>query len=907
MKTVVVAGDLIWDNNLVNQPTLPIHHHEALATTVLHERDGGAWYLRDIVKLACADLSDKSIHGHVSRPKSERTQKDCVGQAHQVWALHDKARGDKPQVWRISEFLGCQNPPDGSMPVPLECDPPNPDLLVLDDICLGFRDHPDHWPASLQPGGKPNQIVLKTSSTPDQGRLWAALLNKHADKLTVIVSATLLRTRGADISQALSWDKTIEDTVRELTTGISSQDLGRCRRVVVHFGTEGAASFTRCRPAWEKVKSLYPQATFERFLYHPKETENAWRARRPGRTFGCSSLLAATMARHVLAPESYPLFIALGRGLAAVRAAHEVGGGAGDKDFNSDAAHNQVAAILHPPKVDDKKKRKEPAAIFSTAFPHAILDDPVQGEQKADHSDLLADLTGKGLEYVTAKATEIVVDGLEDGLSLAPKARYGKYMTVDREEIERINAVRNLIITYQNSPADLRPLSIAVFGPPGSGKSFAIKQLADELFGKKGSIFEFNLSQFRSPDELHRAFHRVRDVSVQGKIPLVFWDEFDSDKLDWLRHFLAPMQDAEFQEGEAVHHLGKAIFVFAGGTCETFEAFVEKSKEQAQTDDKKAADEARQKKVPDFISRLRGFVNVKGPNPIGTFGCSDESNLGQDEAAAQKDPAHIIRRGIILRVTLEMTCPQIIDPKTRKASISAGVVRAFLRTRKFLHGARSLTSVVTMSALSGKRHFDVSSLPQDDLLSLHVLSEDFMEHVHQGQLHVHILEALAEACHVAWMKQKKNGGWEYGDPRDDKKKLHPLLKPYAELDEEGKEGNRRTARVTQAKLLDVGYKIRPRRTNSKKPSPKTTPTLRSKLVRIEHDVWLRDHLLRGCDYAPETNEDLLLHRDVCPFDPMPKEDKLLDQAIARKIEPVLHAHGYELVKVDRPARARSTR
>ncbi|MBL7222393.1 MAG: AAA family ATPase [Candidatus Brocadiae bacterium] len=907
MKTVVVAGDLIWDNNLVNQPTLPIHHHEALATTVLHERDGGAWYLRDIVALACGKMSDIQIHGHVSLPKSKRTLKDCVGQAHQVWALHDKERGDKPQVWRISKFLGCQNPPEGSAPVPLECEPPDPDLLVLDDICLGFRDHPKHWPAALQPGGKPKHIVLKTSSTPTQGRLWATLLKKHANRLTVIVSASLLRTRGADISQALSWDKTIEDTVRELTTGISSHDLARCRRVIVHFGTEGAASFTRCRPAWEKVRSLHPRATFERFLYHPEETENAWRARRPGRTFGCSSLLAATMARHLLAPESYPLFIALGRGLAAVRAAHQVGGGAGDEDFDSDAAHSQVSAILHPPKADDKSKREEPAAVFCSAFPHAILDDPVQVKRPAGHSDLLADLTGKGLEYVTAKATEIVVDGLKDGLSLAPKARYGKYMTVDREEIERINAVRNLIITYQNSPADLRPFSIAVFGPPGSGKSFAIKQLADELFGRKGSTFEFNLSQLRSPEELHRAFHRVRDVSVQGKIPLVFWDEFDSDKLDWLRHFLAPMQDAEFQEGEAVHHLGKAIFVFAGGTCETFEAFVEKGKEQAQTDDKEAAEEAKQKKVPDFISRLRGFVNVKGPNPTGIADNPDKTNLEQDEAAAQDDPAHIIRRGIILRVTLEMTCPQIIDPRTKKAAISAGVVRAFLRTRKFLHGARSLTSVVTMSALSGKRHFDVSSLPQDDLLNLHVLSPDFMGHVRQGQLHLHILEALAEACHEAWMEQKKKDGWRYGDPRDDKKKLHPLLKPYAELDEEGKEGNRRTARVTQAKLLDVGYTIRPRRTSSKKPPPKITKTVRDRLVRIEHDVWLRDHLLRGYDYAPNTNEDLLLHRDVCPFDRMPPEDKALDEAIARRIEPVLQANGYELIKVDRPARARSSR
>jgi len=50
----------------------------------------------------------------------------------------------------------------------------------------------------------------------------------------------------------------------------------------------------------------------------------------------------------------------------------------------------------------------------------------------------------------------------------------------------------------------------------------------------------------------------------------VLWDEFDSDlsgeSFGWLRHFLAPMQDGTFQQGQMIHPIGKAIFVFAGGT-----------------------------------------------------------------------------------------------------------------------------------------------------------------------------------------------------------------------------------------------------------------------------------------------------------------------------------------------------
>ncbi|MBK8280226.1 MAG: hypothetical protein IPK94_09000 [Saprospiraceae bacterium] len=59
-------------------------------------------------------------------------------------------------------------------------------------------------------------------------------------------------------------------------------------------------------------------------------------------------------------------------------------------------------------------------------------------------------------------------------------------------------------------------------------------------------------------------------ISTSGKTPLIFFDEFDtaynSKALGWIQYFLAPMQDGVFKDGEKLHPLGKAIFVFAGGT-----------------------------------------------------------------------------------------------------------------------------------------------------------------------------------------------------------------------------------------------------------------------------------------------------------------------------------------------------
>jgi hypothetical protein len=78
---------------------------------------------------------------------------------------------------------------------------------------------------------------------------------------------------------------------------------------------------------------------------------------------------------------------------------------------------------------------------------------------------------------------------------------------------------------------------------------------------------EFNLSQLRSVADLQTRFHEVRDVTLRGDLPLVFWDEFDApfggSTLGWLAHFLAPMQDGRFHEGARSHPIGPAIFVFA--------------------------------------------------------------------------------------------------------------------------------------------------------------------------------------------------------------------------------------------------------------------------------------------------------------------------------------------------------
>jgi hypothetical protein len=957
VKTVIVSGDLLWDYNLAQHPLAQTtYRKDPLQRSRLSNRAGGAWYVEDMIRLACSDL-DLDIRAPV-RPQNPFGQEIAgISRAYSLWALHERNLDSKKKndrVWRISQFLGCETP-DEPLPLRAPDDIPDPDLLVIEDMGLGFRSDDRLWPAALGQQGDPKRVILKTTSPvegPQWEPLWERLLktcyritaktiedlladrlpsqtidrlrplidapfageekfliqlrealgeqavryekailarafftDSLADRLVVVLPASVLRAMGASISQALSWDRTIEETVREFQSGNSAHHLRSCRRVIIHFGNAGAASFTRCRPLPDGPEPLLDPLHFERFLYHPDSLEGASMARRPGMTFGITSILASALVRHELDPESYPLYIALCHGLAASAISHEQGGGA--RDLDTQSANELIRQMLLPPPAPDEKRDDHlikdfarPESVYCTAYPSTLLDETLfksAAGKKPFRSDLLQDITGEGVEYVAAKAMDIALRGPREVLRAAPEAHYGSYQTADREEVERINSIRSLIISYQENAKDTRPLSIAVFGPPGSGKSFAIKQLASELFGERKAILEFNLSQFAGIENLQDAFHQIVDASVQGQTPLIFWDEFDTARegrsLGWLKEFLAPMQDARFQTGNITHLLGKAIFVFAGGTKPGFESF------DRTDDDGKEGKHFREVKGPDFVSRLRGFVNIKGPNPATEGG----------------DVAYLIRRAVLLRSILERSFPHLIDDASRVAAISTSVIKGFLRVEKYLHGARSLESLVNMSGLAYAQYFGPAQLPAESLLRLHV-TPDFLRLVEDGQLEANVIEAIARDLHERWRRKRLSQGWTQGSPRDDHLKVHPMLRPYSELTESEKEKNRLPARLTQAKLDDVGYRIARRSEGDQSGPPRFTEEEHEKLLRIEHDIWLREYLINGYEWAEKTKDHLRLHRDIAPFEEVHEEDQALDRENVDAITVTLWENGYTLVR-----------
>lgn len=70
-----------------------------------------------------------------------------------------------------------------------------------------------------------------------------------------------------------------------------------------------------------------------------------------------------------------------------------------------------------------------------------------------------------------------------------------------------------------------------------------------------------------------------------------------------------------------------------------------------------------------------------------------------------------------------------------------------------------------------------------------------------------LTEKLAQHVHDVWAQRRLAEGWERGSRLDGVRKQHPLLIPYADLDETDKDDDRQVALEILRALLALGYRI----------------------------------------------------------------------------------------------------
>ena len=449
--------------------------------------------------------------------------------------------------------------------------------------------------------------------------------------------------------------------------------------------------------------------------------------------------------------------------------------------------------------------------------------------------------------------------------------QFGKLRTADRAEIEGFRSLRNLIDEYL-SGTTARPLSVAVFGSPGSGKSFSVTQVAESVAGsRKIARLEFNLSQFRSLEDLYRAFHRVRDTVLEGATPLVFFDEFDSafeGELGWLKYFLAPMQDGVFREGETPHPIGRAIFVFAGGTSSSFEEFTRAGSEGDQEQQDAARLRFKGVKGPDFVSRLRGYVNILGPNP------TDES-----------DAEYVVRRAMLLRSLIERKAPQLLDSRSN-VRIDAGVLRALLRVPLYKHGARSMEAILDMSLLAGQNCWDPAALPPAEQLALHVDAEVFLRLMLSDVLLSASRDVLGQVIHARYLTNQK----------DRKAPDDPSMQLWETLREDLRESNRQQADYITANLRSIGCGIMP--VSDQKPAPVTFTDAEVEIMaEMEHDRWMKERRIAGWVHGPERSIEHKISPYLVLWAELPDDMKELDREAVRAIPEVLAQAKFEVYRL----------
>ena len=828
-----------------------------------------------------------------------------------VWTAHPLKKDSKDKVWRIAK-----NNHFGYGPIDKKRDdyrfklagnarPACPTLTVIDDGGILFRHQVcrDVWP-DLSKDAK-GHFLLKMSGPLCRGDLWAGLA-PVMDRLTVIVSAQDLRLEDAQINARLSWEKCIDDTIIALNTIPFVRDLLKAAHVIISFGSAGALWVERSQNGSQPIYRLF---------FDSEHLEGGYSKTIDGTAYGFQTCLAAGIGFKLMQSHVESKTIKPGQDKPEHASPFT------DQRVFLQAMHHGIAAGLNARRklleLGHGLVGKQPPGFPVNAIGQLIAEVPTgyalaNITHKPTHQSgcrwtILAQSEGAddattaplvGLAELTARY------GPAHALSDIPALHLGNLFTVDRSEIESLRTIEALITSYESVKVQKKPLSIGVFGPPGAGKSFAVKVLAESILGPTVPFIEFNLSQFKGPEELIGAFHRIRDAVLKGVTPVAFWDEFDSQKYKWLQYLLAPMQDGTFQQGEITHPIGKCIFIFAGGTSPSMEVFgvtepAEPGEEELKrllpeirelqlTKFQEQADRFREFKMlkgPDFISRLHGFLNVLGPNP---------------RPGSCHDITWPIRRALILRGILKLK-------DGTELNIDSGLLHALLGVSNYRHGARSFEKILdTLDQGKKNGRLNRSALPPEPLLARETDVQQFYALLTQGDAfrnHPN-LEDLAAAIHYKFLSEAEKSriqAEKTASPEVEWKIDPAIKKSYDLLAEDSKASNRAAAQRIPDHLALIGQVILRRESGDdgswKVILAETIKKHLDRLAKAEHLGWCSERIANGWIYAKQRDNFLKHHNLLVPWAQLMPSDQDKDRSSITSIPDQLDLAGFKAVPV----------
>lgn len=868
-QSVVVTGDVTIDNYIYEGDRFSSRKANVRGVRFV-EQDGGAILsfriLKELIdktsKIKTKDNENALKYWKITPPGfNDPDFKKTPGiNSYSLWKPFKIS--ENSSVWRMSRALGYgdeytkpENRRFISAKEANEIKTAIPKILVIDDagFLFGKKLYQHKW--QLNAGY--DWIILKMTGQIAGNDLWKELIKKYSDKLIVVMSASEFRGEDYKIARGTSWEQAIEDTRNILITSHNISDLTSSRHLLITFNCDGVL--------WlDNSNRRKPEA---RLLCDSTRAENEWSENIPGKVFGYLSCLTSSIAFNLIGMgkkiKTSEFISGIESGLSAMRNLLEQGHGDDNENPTGFPFKRIADQIIKPhfylscvsiPWLHPFKKEK-PGRWMIT--------------EMLQHSPAL-----KEVVPLIGLATQVVLYGIKI-LKYIPHAKFRKHATADRFEIEALRRIKYFMTDYRNNLKTNRPLSFGVFGPPGAGKSFGVKQIAYEVFGEN-SWLEFNLSQFTTGDlsELHGAFHQIRDKVLAGIIPVVFMDEFDSKKFEWLQYLLSPMQDGEFQEGQLKHSIGKCIFIFAGATSHSFESF---GNFKNDPEGKQAREEFILKKGPDFKSRFDTYLNVMGPNQKKL-----ENRNGHDPS----DISYPLRRAIFIasKIKYESYLP---------AQIDLGLINALLRVPEYIHGARSLDKFLSILLSPDGSVLERTRIPGDSQLSVYVNPSEFnrlLSEPHKSSKEIPY-EEIAELIHNRWLKIARENKEEISEEYD---------KEYDELVEEIKEDNRAAARRIQDILATVNLKIE-KITKSNRLDLKEENKIiqhisfhNELLSALEHNGWWMQRIRTGWKFSEKRNNKRKLHNRLIPYSDLPNSEKEKDRQAIKDYPGNLKSVGYQI-------------
>lgn len=841
--------------------------------------------------LAGAHTASSALTSTELLPLAERMTRDEMVHSLLSLDLFPDEAGAKSRRIRVQHTHGFSGPKDHDPT--LSVLPPDSggtavDVIVLDDTGNQFRRSPVQWPAEIASATARPLIVHKLhrplpNGTAAGNPLWEALRAAHADNHIVIVSIDDLRAANAPVSRGLSWERTALELVWQLLNVETFAPLRDCRHLIVRLDIDGAVYWTSTAKADGSVsRSAW-------LIYDPAGIEGGGQQSCPGQMVGYGSAFVAGVVKELI--RSGPTIEAIQQGvtagLTAARRLLRLGFGRAD-DGGTEPRY--PGAELFTADGQNPYFASQPIPIIpGSTVPDRgywrLLDSVFSGQTAHLHRAVALTATGAKPSSGDERAAAAL-------LRQSPIAVFGKALrTYDRREIEHYRALYSLMRDYINQAHASRPLNVAVFGPPGAGKSFGVKMVAKELGALGGSrqidSLTFNLSQYQTADELAAAFHLVRDCVLRGRIPLVFFDEFDTAlngvALGWLRYFLSPMQDAEFIDRGAPHPIGQAIFVFAGGTCGTYAEFSRPFTMKAQHPGEfKIFQDA---KGPDFLSRLRATLDIPGLDLNPPFDAYGPVEAFPCEAAI------LLRRANILAFQLSEKAPHLRDAG-RGLRISEPVLRALLHLPGFAHGNRSFEAVLDMSHLQDAQTFVPASLPAAGHTDLHANA------AHLSQLLATTYPfsetdrlAIAKEIHRDFVEQRK-ARHEF-DPA-----AQPSHRDWEQLPPQDQESNLLQADDIPRKIRLLGRWFQKAGTAAPAAPPLFRPSDVDHYAELEHDRWVAAKRRDGYVFGSAKDARLRTHPCVVRWEDarLSDDEKQKDRDAIQAIPRYLAAAGFEVVE-----------